>query len=1232
MSRLEWLRRPAVESGGALETLRKVLRGRDLRSRRSSQPSLVESLETRTLLTTYVVDTTTDDADDAAGTPDGLISLREAVIAANTNLPYGDAPAGMAEGDTIVFDQSVFTGMPAARTIDLDNGALIIIDDLRILGVADETGGVNGVVLNADGAGGADRAFRIITDELVSLADLTVTNAVSPDGAGGGALRIIGGGRTILTRVTIENSTAVGRGGGILLVASTLETHDSIIRNNDADTGGGIANILGNITLNHTLVTGNYATGEGGGISNDGGRLILRGSVVSANTADAPIGLRGGGGIHNISAGRLAISNNSEVIGNTATFARGGGIYSFDGGVTIDDSTVSTNHAGASGGGIEIVHGEAIILSSLIGGPGADAGNSAGDPGAGLQGDGGGLHLSGTARVEVEDSLVQYNEATGNGGGFWNSPQGTLIVRGGSRPVITSISEGIANTAFGLFPIVNQFRTSLGADNGGVPGSQGSGRREIDWDDVPDVLATPDFLPENFYNLGFDPLARGIELSTPGTGFQVSATNASTVGTRFSNINPNYNQSFSTFSAERLFTPIGSNVTVVDFFIPGTNTPAIVQGFGAVFTDVDLAGETTIEFFDPNGKLLVSRAVTAMDAEGALSFLGVTYSFPAIAQVRITTGDGTLGLKDVSGNGPTDVVVMDDFIFGEPVTLESIATETLIRNNIAHGDEAADGGGGIYNDRGRVAVVDATIQDNLADGLSGSGGGILSRGGLTTLDDSIVSGNDSVRAGGGIEVVSGQTLLTNVTLGGLMPVDGNSTGLLPFDGINPVNPGNPGNGGGLNVSGTATVRLTGGSVQNNRAANEGGGLWNAQTGVMIVEEGSLIANNEALGDEAHDGGGGIFNQQGRLIVSDATVVDNSAPGADAAGGGLYSLGGSVTLSDVLFESNSANRAGGGIAVSSSLLFMTNVTVLGNSAGGVGSPGVGGGLHSAGTSRVDVFGGLVEGNIASSEGGGLWNSVAGLMILHGGTAIRGNTAVGAANHDGGGGIFNDGGRLAIAGAEISGNMAAGPDSTGGGLLNRLGVVTIENSTLSGNMSDSGGGGIANYGTLLSTNNTIVLNIGDPAGTKINAGGVYTPLGAWTELRNTIVAGNQSATQTRGRPQSSDLGGDGDWGASRYNLIGNAFTAGTLEDGVNGNIVGNQGVGTIDLTSVIDPTLQDNGGPTQTHALTFSSLAINKGSNALALNSSGGPLLTDQRGPGFARIFNSTVDIGAFERGL
>jgi hypothetical protein len=54
------------------------------------------------------------------------------------------------------------------------------------------------------------------------------------------------------------------------------------------------------------------------------------------------------------------------------------------------------------------------------------------------------------------------------------------------------------------------------------------------------------------------------------------------------------------------------------------------------------------------------------------------------------------------------------------------------------------------------------------------------------------------------------------------------------------------------------------------------------------------------------------------------------------------------------------------------------------------------------------------------------------------------------------------------------------------------------------------------------------------------------------------------------------------------------------------------------------LADNGGPTQTIALGPGSVAIDAGNNAAARR-----LATDQRGPGYPRIVNCRVDIGAFE---
>jgi hypothetical protein len=100
------------------------------------------------------------------------------------------------------------------------------------------------------------------------------------------------------------------------------------------------------------------------------------------------------------------------------------------------------------------------------------------------------------------------------------------------------------------------------------------------------------------------------------------------------------------------------------------------------------------------------------------------------------------------------------------------------------------------------------------------------------------------------------------------------------------------------------------------------------------------------------------------------------------------------------------------------------------------------------------------------------------------------------------------------------------------------------------------------------------------------------------------------------------------------MSDAATAGGLIDGGNGNIVGSAGSGTIDIATVLNPALADNGGPTLTHALVADSLAINAGDNSKAVDADGDPLVYDQRGEikegvGFDRIVDGVVDIGAFE---
>ena len=132
---------------------------------------------------------------------------------------------------------------------------------------------------------------------------------------------------------------------------------------------------------------------------------------------------------------------------------------------------------------------------------------------------------------------------------------------------------------------------------------------------------------------------------------------------RFDNLNATYSSTFQTFSAQNLFTAIGSNTYDVNFFVPGTATPAQVMGFGAIFTDVDTLGGTTIEYFNQSNTSLGVFNVSAQDL--GLSFLGVSFNTAEITRVRITQGTVALGVNDNPGAGQ-DVVVADDFIYSQP--------------------------------------------------------------------------------------------------------------------------------------------------------------------------------------------------------------------------------------------------------------------------------------------------------------------------------------------------------------------------------------------------------------------------------------------------------------------------------------------------------------------------------------------------------------------------------------
>ena len=234
------------------------------------------------------------------------------------------------------------------------------------------------------------------------------------------------------------------------------------------------------------------------------------------------------------------------------------------------------------------------------------------------------------------------------------------------------IRQGSGANQAALQALVDQFRTDLGGFNNGVGGSFKTGRREINWDGVPDASSEPNNLPLDFFNVNSPRgvIFNAIEDAT-GTAlnqFAVSSNNASGVPVRFGNLNANYTTVFTTFSAQRLFIPRNTHIMEVNFVIPGTNIPATVKGFGVVFADVDLANagnQSIVRVYGIDGRQLSAAAAPALD--NGLSFVGISFNAgERIGRVVIESGNRALAPTTNDEVDGADVVAMDDFIYGEP--------------------------------------------------------------------------------------------------------------------------------------------------------------------------------------------------------------------------------------------------------------------------------------------------------------------------------------------------------------------------------------------------------------------------------------------------------------------------------------------------------------------------------------------------------------------------------------
>ncbi|MGB8190437.1 MAG: hypothetical protein WCF67_00900 [Chitinophagaceae bacterium] len=229
------------------------------------------------------------------------------------------------------------------------------------------------------------------------------------------------------------------------------------------------------------------------------------------------------------------------------------------------------------------------------------------------------------------------------------------------------VQSTVVSKSGDLTAALAEFRHILGDSLNTVPGKT-SGRREVNWDGVPANLTNSDNFPFDFFNATDAATGngrkRGLVYANNGTTLRVDSSD-------LFDIDASYAAQFDAFSGKRTFLPRSSNVSEVLFKVPGTNTDAFVKGFGVIFSDVDDANSTKIEFFNGVKSLGVFKA-PVRTAGSSFSFLGVFFPNEKVTRIKITAGNSLLatGVKDISDNGSKDLVVMDDVFYSEPVSVE----------------------------------------------------------------------------------------------------------------------------------------------------------------------------------------------------------------------------------------------------------------------------------------------------------------------------------------------------------------------------------------------------------------------------------------------------------------------------------------------------------------------------------------------------------------------------------
>jgi len=1231
-----------------------TFRSRDLR---------FESLEDRRMLAVFTV----SNLDDV-----GVGSLRHAITQANSTgtadtIEFGEAVFGTihigSQLPTITEPLTIVGPGAHLLTIDAGNGADGIFgtgDGWRIFNIDDgddenfidvEISGVTLTGGDVDGNGGAIRNL-----ENLIIVDSFITGNATGKGADGATGSYYG-----------EHGQQGGHGGGIytrfghlILTSSTLSANATggggAGGNGEFDGGGGgqgghggaIYLRDGNLTLTSSTLSAN-ATG-GGGAGGDGlsfgggggrgghggaiylrdGHLTLTGSTLTGNSTgnagnggeglsessgEGGLGGRGGsGGAIFSHAGEVNIAH-STISGNAAGNGRGGGygygdgsfsmggeggngggIYMREGSLTLSATHLSHNSAGeggsevpyggrgGNGGAIDIRFSELTITGSTLSGNSSGPGGGASATGVGGDGGAGGaINLQGTS-LTLTTSTISNNSA-GDGGNLSGAGG-----RGG----------GISSSASGMPVTLLVTRSTVSGNNAGRGG-----------DDPGDSI---------HFNVGGNGGDGGGIFST---GVNLTIASSTISSNQAGDGGDGGDEGGYGGRGGGIFHPSGewklSSSTV-------TGNAAGRAGEGA-YSSPDGTGGGIWGIADSSNLFEMGMSIIADNTATAspdFHFQGDINAFLSLGYNLVGTGNTTSVFVEDGDLVETDPQLGPLAFNGGPTFTHALlpgspaidAGDPAVLFDPAEFDQRGAPFVRVAGGRIDIGAVEAQspnldlIVDTISDVVDGdySPGqlslreAVLLANAFSELDtitfDPIVFGTQrTIHIGSQLPTISDHLTITGPGAH-LLTIDaGNGAdGLFGTgDGWRIFNIDDGDNQHLIDVS-ISGLKLTGGDVG---PGEDGGAIRNLEN--LALSQVTITGNATGDGKDGEDAfsmgqsggrGGGVANQFGDLTITGSTISYNQTGNGGNSealfnlaegghGGGVYNFQGNLLIAESHISGNITGNGG----KAPDIYFGGSVYR--------GAGGNGGGIYSR-SGDITVSRSTISGNI-TGQGLGL--------------------ALGKSGRSGGG-IYHSEGNLVVSSTTITGNTAA----DGGGVLssaymphNQLAIIT--NSTISGNTAIKGGGAFNQYyGHLIIEHTTVSFNTASYEGGGVFSYGEATRR---TEVKSSIISGNVA-------PTSNDLhsGYDGSpfnsFVSLGYNLVGSGTATGAFTE--TGDLVG--------VAPLLGP-LADNGGPTLTHALLPGSPAIDTGDPAFDPDDFDPPLLYDQRGAPFVRVFDGRIDIGAFE---